>query len=93
MTVTCADEFELQGTNNRYKHDAFFDTYCDDDSAFKIWMYTIKDEYFKVYMGYLFTKYQCEYIIPRIISRNKEVHICKLHNEIELKHEEFTCEL
>ena len=44
-------------------------------------------------MGYLFTKDQCEYIIPRIIPRNKEVHICKLHNEIELKHEEFTCEL
>ena len=45
MTEKCANEFEVQGTNNRYKHDTFFDTWCYDDYAFQKWMYTIKQEH------------------------------------------------
>ena len=44
-------------------------------------------------MGYLFTKDEYKCIITRILPRNKKVLICKLHNEIELKHEELTSEL
>ena len=44
-------------------------------------------------MGYLFTKDECKYIIPSMFPKHTELHICKLHNEIELKHYEFTCEL
>ena len=53
MTKTCTHKFDLQGTNNRYKHDALFDTWCYDDSVFQKWMYTIKKEYYIVYMGYV----------------------------------------
>ena len=60
MTEKFADKFVVKGINNRYKHDTFFDTWCYDYSAFQNWMYTIKEDDFKVYMGYLFTKYECE---------------------------------
>ena len=93
MTQTCLDKFLDEEINHGYKHDAFFDTYCDDNSVSKNWIYTIKDEDFNVYMGYLFIKDKCEYIIPRIIPTNKKFHICKLHNEIELKNEELISEL
>ena len=56
MTERFTEDFLAEEINNGYKHDAFFDTYCDDDSAFKNWIYTIKDKYFHVYMEYLFTK-------------------------------------
>ena len=71
MTKEWTVEFLDEEINNGYKHDAFFDNNCDDDSTFKNCIYTIKDEDFNVYMGYLFTKYQCEYIIPRTLPRNK----------------------
>ena len=93
MTEQCTCEFLVEGINNRYKHDALFNTYFYDYSAFKNLIYTIKEDDFKVYMGYFFTKDECEYIIPRILQRHTEVHICKLHNETKLKHDELTCEL
>ena len=93
MTKKCAHEFELQGTNNRYKHDAFFDTWCYDDSVFHKWIYTIKNEHYKVYMGYLFTKDECKYLTPIIIQKHTEVQILKLHNEIELNLDKVRCEL
>ena len=92
-TKTCAQEFELQGKNNIYKHDAFFYTWCYDDSLFQKWMYTIKKEHSIVYMGYLFTRDECKYTIPRILQKYTEVNILKLHNEIELKSDKVICEL
>ena len=87
MTQTCMDKFMSDKNNHGYMHDAFFETYCDDKSATKDWIYTIKDDDFNVYMMYLFTKDECKYIIPRINTKNKKVHICKFHNEIGLKNE------
>ena len=48
MTQKCADEFDMKGTNSRYQHDAFFDTWCYEESVFKKWMYDIKPNHYKL---------------------------------------------
>ena len=60
ITEKCEDEFVVQGINNRYKHETLFYTWCYDDYEFQNCIYTIKEDYFKVYMSYLFTKDECE---------------------------------
>ena len=93
MTKKCADEFEIQGTNNRYKHDAFFYTWCYEDSVFNKWMYDIKKNHYKLYIGYLFTEYECKYILPKIDPKHNELHVLKLHNVTKLNHDTVRCEL
>ena len=93
MTKKCADEFEIQGTNSRYKHDAFFDTWCYEDSVFNKWMYDIKAHHYKIYIGYLFTEYECKHMTPKIEPKHTEVHVLKLHNVIKLNHDKVRCEL
>ena len=48
MTQTCTDEFLEYKINYGYMHDAFFDTYYDEKSETKYWIYTIKDDNFNV---------------------------------------------
>ena len=66
MTKNCADDFEIQGTSSRYPHDSFFDTWCYEDSVFNKWMYIIKNDHYKLYIGHLFTGDKWKHMTPKI---------------------------
>ena len=56
-------------------------------------MYTIKNEHYKVYIGYFFTEDEFKYMTPKIDPEHTEVHILKLHSVIELNNDKVICEL
>ena len=48
MSEKCANTFLDQDIDKNYKNDAFFDTWCYDESTLKSSMYTIKEDDVKI---------------------------------------------